>query len=354
MPRGTSAAIVRPVRHYIVDRRSCPISIVVVDSQSSERAHTIPPLYNALVALDGESYYRLDAAFSGGDLEALRREIGDLGNFPNVAPDAAIGLPLVYAIDHSPLSLVRELLDAGADPNSDSGDGFPPLIAALTSATPTPGATVRHDLRELVELLLRRGADVEQRGFNDYTSLHLAAAEGDLAMVELLLRHGADPNQITRIDDMETPLELAERAGKRDVADRLRPLTTRLTWEQAAATGDVRVLRRLRSDGHDIDSKDGFGQTALMRAAHAGHREAIQWLVVEGASLDHTSKFHLSALMLAVIAGHDKIARLLLRAGADTSITGTGAPGFAGKTAADLAEEAGATKLAADIRHQSR
>jgi ankyrin repeat protein len=323
-------------------------------SQSGERTHTIPPLYNGLVALDGDSYHRLDAAFSGGDLEALRREIGDLGDFPNVAPDAAIGLPLVYAIDHSPLSLVRELLDAGADPNSDSGDGFPPLIAALTCATPTPGATVRQDVPELVELLLRRGADVEQRGLNDYTPLHLAAAQGDLAMVKLLLRHGADPNQITRIDDMETPLEVAERAGNRDVADRLRPLTTQLNWEQAAARGDVRVLRRMRRDGHDIDAKDGYGLTALMRAAHAGQREAVQWLVAEGANLDHTSKFRLSALMLAVIGNNDKIARMLVRAGADTSIKGTGAPGFAGKTAADLAEEAGATKLAADIRHQAR
>jgi len=327
---------------------------VALGTQSGERNRTIPPLYNGLVALDGDSYYRLDAAFSGGDLEALRREIGDLGDFPNVAPDAAIGLPLVYAIDHSPLSLVRELLDAGADPNSGSGDGFPPLYAALTSATPTPGAMVRHDLPELVELLIRHGADVGQRGFNDYTPLHLAAAQGDLAMVELLLRHGADPNQITRIDDMETPLELAERAGNRDVVDRLRPLTTRLNWEQAAATGDVRFLRRMRRDGHDIDAKDGYGQTALMRAAHAGQREAVQWLVAHGANLDHTSKFHLSALMLAVIANHDKIARMLVRAGADTSITGAGAPGFAGKTAADLAEESGATKLAAAIRRQSR
>ena len=327
---------------------------VALGTQSGERNRTIPPLYNGLVALDGDSYYRLDAAFSSGDLEALRREIGDLGDFPNVAPDAAIGLPLVYAIDHSPLSLVRELLDAGADPNSGSGDGFPPLYAALTSATPTPGAMVRHDLPELVGLLIRHGADVGQRGFNDYTPLHLAAAQGDLAMVELLLRHGADPNQITRIDDMETPLELAERAGNRDVVDRLRPLTTRLNWEQAAATGDVRFLRRMRRDGHDIDAKDGYGQTALMRAAHAGQREAVQWLVAHGANLDHTSKFHLSALMLAVIANHDKIARMLVRAGADTSITGAGAPGFAGKTAADLAEESGATKLAAAIRRQSR
>ena len=58
--------------------------------------------------------------------------------------------------------------------------------------------------------------------------------------------------------------------------------------------------------------------------------------------------------MLAVIGSHDEIAQMLVRAGADTSIKGTGAPGFAGKTAADLAEETGATKLAADIRRQAR
>ena len=44
----------------------------------------------------------------------------------------------------------------------------------------------------------------------------------------------------------------------------------------------------------------------------------------------------------------------LVRGGADVSNKGTGTPGYAGKTAADLAEEAGATQLAADIRHQAR
>jgi hypothetical protein len=91
-----------------------------------------------------------------------------------------------------------------------------------------------------------------------------------------------------------------------------------------------------------------------MRAAHAGHREAVEWLIAEQAGLDHTSKFHLSALMLAVIGGHEQVARLLVRAGADLGIEGTGAPGFAGKTAADLAEQAGATRLAAYIRQHAR
>jgi ankyrin repeat protein len=172
-------------------------------------------------------------------------------------------------------------------------------------------------------------------------------------MVELLLRHGADPNQITRIDDMETPLEAAERAGHRDVADRLRPLSTRLDWERAAAIGDIRVLRRMRRDGYAIAATDGYGMTALMRAAHAGRLEAVEWLIAEEACLDHSSKYHLSALMLSVIGNHVKIARLLVRAGADLRIEGTGAPGFAGKTAADLAEQAGDTRLAAYIRRHA-
>ena len=306
------------------------------------------------MALDGDSHRVVHAAFVDGDLEGLRSEINNLGGFPNAAPDHTIGLPLVYAIYHSPLAFVGELLDAGADPNSDDGDGFPPLIAALFRATPAPGATVRQDLPELVDLLISHGADVAQRGVNDYTPLHFAAERGDLALVELFLGHGADPNQITHIDDMETALELAERAGQTEVAERLRPLTTRLDWELAAKNGDVGVLRRMRRAGHDIDAKDGYGLTALMRAAHAGHHEAVEWLVDEGANLDHTSKFHLSALMLAVISGHAKVARLLVRAGADSSIVGSGAPGFNGKSAADLADGAGDTRLANYIADQSR
>ncbi len=43
-----------------------------------------------------------------------------------------IGPCLVYAIYHSPLPFIRELLVIGADPNPAVSDGFPPLIAALS------------------------------------------------------------------------------------------------------------------------------------------------------------------------------------------------------------------------------
>ena len=53
--------------------------------------------------------------------------------------------------------------------------------------------------------------------------------------------------------------------------------------------------------------------------------------------------------MLAVVGGHPRVARRLVAAGADATITGSGAPGFQGKTAADLATERGDKRLAAYI-----
>jgi ankyrin repeat protein len=220
----------------------------------------------------------------------------------------------------------------------------------LSSGVAAAGATVRTDVHELLELLIAHGADVGQRGINDYTPLHLAAGEGNLRAVDLLLAHGADPNAITRIDDMETPLELASAAGHRAVADRLRPLTVRPDWERASRAGDLATLKRMLRAGHDVNARDGYGQTALMRAAHAGHRDVVAWLIEKGADLNHTAKFHLSALMLAVIGGHPQVARLLVDAGADVTIQGTGAGGFHGKTAADLADHHGNKRLAAFIR----
>jgi ankyrin repeat protein len=295
-------------------------------------------------------FRRLDGAFRRGDLPALYRDLGKLDGFPNVVAHPAIGACLTYAIYHGPLSLVRSLLEAGADPNWPAEDGFPPLIAALSCAERAPGVTVRTDVHDLLALLLDHGARTDQRGVNDETPLHRAAGQGDLAAVDLLLAAGADPDAITRIDDLETPLEVAIAAGKPVVVERLRPLTTRPDWERAAATGDVRALEKLLRAGHDVDARDGYGQTALMRAAHAGRREAVDFLIARGADLDHVSKFHLSALMLAVVAGHPRIARRLAGAGADLTIRGSGAPGFHGRTAADLAEARGDHRLAAFLR----
>ena len=147
-------------------------------------------------------------AYVRGDLDALRSLLGDPTDFPNSRGPRGVGeIVLEYVIYHSPLSFIRPLLEHGADPNYDNHAGYPSLIAALTCPD-------RPEMCEILELLLAFGADIEQRGHNDYTPLHVAAGMEHIQAMELLLAHGADLNARTRIDDCATPLEEAKLLGR--------------------------------------------------------------------------------------------------------------------------------------------
>ncbi len=108
-------------------------------------------------------------------------------------------------------------------------------------------------------------------------------------------------------------------------------------WERAARTGAIEILKELLASGADVNARDRHGQTALMIAATEGHSTVVALLAEHGADLNHTAKYGLRALMIAVVRGHVEVVRALTVAGANRGIQGTGAPGFAGKTALDLA-----------------
>lgn len=123
-----------------------------------------------------------------------------------------------------------------------------------------------------------------------------------------------------------------------------------MVFESAIKSNDVQIVIDLIENGADVNALDRYGQTALMLAARAGFREIIETLISHQADLNTRSKFGLSALMIAIVAGHEEVAHLLVDAGADVSLRGTGAPGFADKSAYDLALERGMVELSAKIK----
>ncbi len=108
-------------------------------------------------------------------------------------------------------------------------------------------------------------------------------------------------------------------------------------WEKAVRNGDASMIEKLVDEGAEINARDRYSQTALMLASQHGHIDIVRLLVDRGADLNVRAKYNLTSLMLAIINNHDEIVRILVDAGADLSLTGTGAPGFRGKTAYDLA-----------------
>ena len=121
-------------------------------------------------------------------------------------------------------------------------------------------------------------------------------------------------------------------------------------WEEALHHGSIDILEFLLEAGAEIDARDAHGQTSVMLAALDGQAHVVRWLVVHGAALDHTAKYNLSALMLAVIRGHAGVVRELTSAGANLKLRGTGAPGFSGKTALDLAVAHGNSEIIEILR----
>ena len=162
--------------------------------------------------MDHQRLRRIDEAFRAGDMAALRAAVGGPSDFPNSVMPLSVGPILTYAIYWSPLRFIEELLAIGADPNGHDNDGFPPLIAALCKTHPQAGSRSRDDVVAVMARLLDAGADPNQRGLNDWTALHMAVHETNVEAVRLLLARGADRELRTRIDDCDTPLEMA-RAG---------------------------------------------------------------------------------------------------------------------------------------------
>jgi len=142
---------------------------------------------------------------------------------------------------------VEILLRKGAQVDSLKRADWTPLMLASTKANNLAS----------VKLLLEAGADTRLVNKDGWTSFHLAVRIGDLSQLEHLLQ--TDPGSWNTVSkNNRTPLHTACLAGLEKV---------------------VSLLLRLDSCGLHVDAPDSCGSTPLMEAARGNHLDCVQALL---------------------------------------------------------------------------
>jgi ankyrin repeat protein len=248
---------------------------------------------------------------------------------------APAATPLINAVKTADKTAMRTLLDQRVDVNAPEADGSTALHWAADGDEP-----------EVVELLVRAGANVKAANRYGVTPLWLAGMNGSAVVIEMLLKAGADANTV--LPEGETVLMTAARTGKIDAVNVLLDHgaavnaterwhgQTALMW--AAAEGHPDVIDALIARGADIRARSNGGFTPLLFAAREGRIAAVRTLLKAGANLDEAlpvrgrgarattaagspgpapAELGLNAFLLAAANAHYELAAWLLDRGAD-------------------------------------
>jgi len=133
---------------------------------------------------------------------------------------------------------------------TQDGSGWTPLMiaASLKNAEGDP----------IVDLLLRKGADVNMKSNSGQNALHFATSKSNLSTVRTLLAHKCS----ARVKDKRGQLPL----------------------HRAAAVGSIPILKVLLEEGKSpVNAQDMDGLTAMHHAISEGHGDAAILLLKAGA-----------------------------------------------------------------------
>ncbi|KAJ9157280.1 Ankyrin repeat domain-containing protein [Pleurostoma richardsiae] len=175
-------------------------------------------------------------------------------------------LPIHWAASANNLDIVLLLAEQkGFDPDVQDASGWTPLMIA---------ASVK-DGEKLVDFLLAKGADVNEKNNSGQTVLHFVASKSNIDIARRLFEH--KPPASARVRDKRGQYPL----------------------HRAAAVGSVPMINLLLQNKSPLNATDSSGQTALHHAVAEGHGDAAVALLRAGAQTDKKDADGYLALDLA-------------------------------------------------------
>jgi len=222
-------------------------------------------------------------------------------------------------------------MTAHASDADASGDGSPPEFvplededaAARAWEDPSPDGALTMlleaaesgaDAATVSSLCARLGAasvDVDARGPDGDTALHLAALYGRADAVRALLAAGASPRSLD--GDGGTPLHDAAAGGFEEVCAAL--------LEAAASASESSASSPDAARASAANARDGDGETPLHTAARGGHAGVVAMLL--GAGADASAKSDAGLLPAHFAEEKSAVDEMLERAGGPTPDLGS-------------------------------
>ena len=210
--------------------------------------------------------------------------------------------------NHSHVSCVNLLIEAGADVNVKTEKGVTALIQAATN-----------DHHDCIDLLIEAGADVNQRSDGSRTPLTSAAFPGSIKCIQKLLTAGADVNLPGQ--GGQTSLMYSAMFGHESCLDALLKAGADVNVKETSGStaliitstyGHERCLKRLIEAGADVNIKDNDGQTALIRASCFHNFRCIEHLLKAGADVNETTETDNVTALMAVSVCTEHNCRMMI------------------------------------------
>ncbi|XP_051264945.1 kinase D-interacting substrate of 220 kDa B isoform X3 [Dicentrarchus labrax] len=216
--------------------------------------------------------------------------------------------PLMLAAEQGSLEIIQELIRRGANVNLDDVDCWSALICAA-----------KEGHVEVVKELLENSAYIEHRDMGGWTALMWAAYKGREEVTELLLEHGANPNTTGQQYSVYP-----------------------IIW--AAGRGHADIVKLLLHNGAKVNCSDKYGTTPLIWASRKGHFDCVMHLLENGADVDQEGANSMTALIVAVKGGYTEVVKELLKRNPNVNMTDKD-----GNTALMIAAKEGYTEIVQDL-----
>ena len=227
---------------------------------------------------EGEHRSGGDAGLPGtepGKLAAVMRRVLDDPAYLT-SRDQDGDTPLQSAVASNRLDLVECLLRAGADPNVEVGDGYTSLHMAIESDHP---ASI-----DITSKLIEAGADIHRQGAKGWAPLHMAAAYGYAEKAQRLLDAGAEVDQ--RCVDGETPLMNAAFAGRAELVRLLLERGADPTLRDAVHGWSAREIAVHAARRNDPESPEYVNPVELIPNAPLFSRAMLEDLGLPAEAID--------------------------------------------------------------------